>query len=153
MSIVAPYSGHFIIYTSVYLFSAKCFLEKYFFNDCKYNDFLENLKKPLDSVELNVWKDALESFLTSAFEDLIIHSEDFKFNLSLKLSLECVLFTSYHHIIMPLIHIECAKEDNFLYEKCVSLSEKNVTAEQLGSKEDYAIPLYAGVRKLQELCT
>lgn len=62
-----------------------------------------------------------------------------------------LMFYNLHDIIMPLVCFQCQEEDAHLFGKCLQFSDKNVTAEQFGGCEDYAIPLFAGVVELASL--
>lgn len=46
---------------------------------------------------------------------------------------------------MPIIQKQFKEDDDYLFEKCKILCHMNITAEQLGGNQSYAVPLSAAV--------
>ncbi|GJQ80415.1 hypothetical protein Trydic_g12274 [Trypoxylus dichotomus] len=94
--------------------------------------------------------------IKSAHEELLvkcIHRKyrDDRFSEELKMSLECFVLHKLHDYILPLIWYFYTEDDKLFYHKCKSLCDQNVTAEQFGAPEDYAIPLAAAVVEFASL--
>ncbi|XP_022914617.1 uncharacterized protein [Onthophagus taurus] len=69
----------------------------------------------------------------------------------LYVALECIILNRLHDKIYSLISFDHDEIDKLFYEKCKRLSDKDITAEQLGAPPDYAIPLFAAVVEFSNL--
>lgn len=62
-----------------------------------------------------------------------------------KISFECVFFKRMHDFLMPLAYQTLEDDDKNFFNKSTELCNENITAEQLGAPENFAIPLLAAV--------
>lgn len=50
-----------------------------------------------------------------------------------------VVFNGLNSVLMPILYQKFQHDDQYLFEKCKILAGMNVTAEQFGGSEDFAI--------------
>ncbi|KAF2888521.1 hypothetical protein ILUMI_17652, partial [Ignelater luminosus] len=122
---------------------AEDFLQQY------NNNLVLNLEVYLDAlfVKRETWinfaqiENDIKSKLCQIYDSLEV--EDSNILTISKLSFECIFFNRLHDFLMPLVYQTLQEDDQYFFNKSTELCNENITAEQLGAPENYAVPLLA----------
>lgn len=83
--------------------------------------------------------------LNYVYNKYVASVEDLEKCRHIRIAIDCIIFNKLHDFLMPLIYNENEIEDRLFFEKSKELCKLNVTAEQFGAPENYAVPVLAAV--------